>query len=168
MNIKTLIAVSLFLPLAGCSTVAAAKKTGVKVSTAAECTTKICLQTQLSSEQIDEKALGNGLTQYTFRMQKRQGSYLRSLGYGIAAVGTLGLSELATTPLEGALQNDKQFAIIADCDSDGNCGRTVLVEHDKPPVVITGHTDAELLALDAAQDAADDDAAQDADDATDG
>ena len=80
MNIKTLIAVSLFLPLAGCSTVAAAKKTGVKVSTAAECTTKICLQTQLSSEQIDEKALGNGLTQYTFRMQKRQGSYLRSLG----------------------------------------------------------------------------------------
>jgi len=154
MKFKTLIAVSLMLPLAGCSTVAAAKKTGVNTKTAAECTTLLCLQTQSTSEIIDETQLANGLTQYTFRMQKRQGSYLRSLGYGVLAVGTLGLSELATTPLEGALQNDKQFAIIADCDSNGDCPRMVLFEHEKPAVVLRGQTPDELAAAEAAADEA--------------
>lgn len=146
MKLKELIAISLFIPLASCSTVAAAKKTGVKTKKAIECTTLLCIQTQQTAEKIDEKQLADGMTQYTFRMQKRQGSYLRSIGYGSLAVLSLGISELATTPLEGALQNDEQFAVIMDCDSDGNCPRMVLYEHEKPAVIVRGHTAEELAA----------------------
>ena len=128
MNVKNLVLLCALLPLTACASAAAAKKTGVSMKAVANCSTLICFQTQASAEQVDEKKLANGLTQHIFRMQKKQGSYFRSIGYGIVAVGTLGLSEVLATPLEGAIQNDKQFAAVADCDADGNCPRLILMQ----------------------------------------
>ena len=144
------------MPLTACASAAAAKKTGVKISNVAECSTLVCLQTQNSAEQVDEKVLASGMTQHVFRMQKRQGSYLRSIGYGIAAVGTLGLSEVVAGTVEGAIQNDKQYAVIADCDSTGDCPRLVIQEFEKEPYIVRGHTAEETALLEkaAAEEAA--------------
>lgn len=154
MNFKTTLMIAAILPLTACASAAAAKKTGVSMKKVAECQTLICLQTQNSAEKVDEKTLGNGLTQHVFRMQKRQGSYLRSIGYGVAAVGTLGLSEVIATPAEGALQNDKQFAAVADCNGGGDCSRLVLIQQGQAPFIAFGHTPEEKAAEEAAKMAA--------------
>ncbi|MEP1229814.1 MAG: hypothetical protein ABJG88_03995 [Litorimonas sp.] len=160
MKFRHTLILSALLPLTACASAAAAKKTGVSIKSVEKCRTLICLQTQKSAEKVDEKQLESGLTQYVFRMQKKQGSYLRSIGYGVAAVGTLGLSEVIATPAEGALQNKKQFAAVADCDDNGTCSRLVLVEQEKEPYIVMGHTQEELTAIEAAKAAAADESAK--------
>jgi len=150
MNIKNLLMVAAIVPLASCASAAAANKTGVDIEKVAECTTQSCVYGQQTAEKVNEKKLANGLTQYAYRMQKRQGSYIRSLGYGLAAVGTLGLSEIVAGTAEGAIQNDKQFVAVIDCDANGECPRMVIQQFEKNPIIVRGHTPAEKAAEEAA------------------
>ena len=91
----------------------------------------------------------DGNTKYLFRIQKRQGSIIRALGYGTAAVFTLGLSEVVTTPLEGAVQNDKQMAVEAVCDANDYCHRLVIAQLNQPTIFVRGQTAEEQAAIDA-------------------
>jgi len=75
MNIKNLLIVTAMLPLAACASAAAANKTGVDIEKVAECTTQACVYGQQTAEKVNEKTLANGMTQYAYRMQKRQGSF---------------------------------------------------------------------------------------------
>jgi len=143
------------LVLSACSTVDAAKKTGEKVSNVVSCETSACLKTLRTAEVVDEETLANGDTKYLFRIQKRQGSIFRALGYGTAAVFTLGLSEVVTTPLEGALQDEDQLAVEAVCDSNDQCHRLVIAQLNKPTVYVRGITAEEQAAVDAQKEAKD-------------
>jgi len=156
MKIKMTLALGAALILSGCASAKAANKTGAELKAAAGCKTLLCIQALPTAEKIDEISLDNGQTQYVYRAQRRQGSILRSVGYGLAAVGTLGLSEVVAGSPEGALQNDKQMAIVADCSEDRSCSRLVIVQQNKPDYISYGHTDEELVAIAEAEAAAKD------------
>ena len=149
MNFKIILASLATMILSACSTVAAADKSGEKVNNVADCQTSACLKVLRTAEVVDEKQLENGDTQYLFRIQRRQGSYLRALAYGGAAVFTLGLSEVALTPLEGALQNENQMAVEAVCDANDECHRLVIAQLNKPTIYVRGITEEEQAAVDA-------------------
>lgn len=100
---------------AGCSASRAANKSGVEVKKVAKCDTVTCFLSMPTATQIDRQPLDDEYAKYRFRFQRRQGSTLRAIGYGGAAFVTLGLSEVAFTPVEGAIQNDKQFLADAVC-----------------------------------------------------
>ena len=118
------------------------------------CETSACLKTLRTAEVVEKETLENGDTKYLLRIQKRQGSIVRALGYGTAAVFTLGLSEVVATPLEGAVQNDKQMAVEAVCDVDDQCHRLVIAQLNQPTVYVRGITAEEQAAVDAAAAAA--------------
>ena len=121
------------------------------------CETSACLKTLRTAEVVERTELENGDTKYLMRIQKRQGSIIRALGYGTAAVFTLGLSEVVATPLEGAIQNDKQMAVEAVCDGDDQCHRLVIAQLNQPTVYVRGITAEEQAAVDAAKAAEEDD-----------
>ena len=151
MSYKTLGLIFATAILGACSTVQAANKTGETVENAAACQSSSCLKTLRTSEVIESTKLANGDTKYLIRMQRRQGSFLRALTYGTAAVFTLGLSEALTTPLEGALQNDKQLAVEAVCNTEDYCHRLVIAQLNQPTVYVRGITPEEQAAVDAAK-----------------
>ena len=154
MKLTHILLLLALLPLTACASAAAAKKTGVDIKQVMKCETQACVYGQKTALKVDEKDLPNGMTQYAYRMQKKQGSYLRSLGYGVLAVGTLGLSEIATGTVESAIQNDKQFVALIDCDDAGDCPRMVILQFEKDPYIVRGYTPEEKAAQDAAQAAA--------------
>ena len=154
MKLQYIAMVGSALVLSACSTVNAANKSGEELANVVNCETSSCLKTLRTAEIVGEKTLANGDTEYLFRIQKRQGSYLRSLGYGIAAVGTLGLSEVIATPLEGALQNENQMAVEAVCDTNDQCHRLVISQLEQPTIFVRGITAEEQAAVDAATAAA--------------
>lgn len=154
MKTKLLILCSSAIILSACSTVKAADKTGEKLENVALCQSSSCLKTLRTAEVIEKDKLANGDTKYLIRLQKRQGSYIRALGYGAAAVFTLGLSEALTTPLEGALQNENQMAVEAVCDRNDNCHRLVIAQLNQPKVYVRGITAEEQAKVDAEKAAA--------------
>ncbi|MEM8937199.1 MAG: hypothetical protein AAGC77_12400, partial [Pseudomonadota bacterium] len=99
----------------------------------------ICFEGLKSAESLQQVEIDETYTKYRFRYQRRQGSVWRALGYGAAGVLTLGLSEVVTTPMEGAIQNDKQFVVDAICNpKTDRCVALMLYEYEKPPRLIYG------------------------------
>ncbi|MEM7662395.1 MAG: hypothetical protein AAF292_09095 [Pseudomonadota bacterium] len=153
MKIKLAIVACALTISAGCSTVNAAQKSGEELSNVVACDTSACLKTLRTAEVVERTELENGDTKYLMRIQKRQGSIVRSLGYGTAAIFTLGLSEVVATPLEGAIQNDKQMAIEAVCDANDYCHRLVIAQLNQPTIYVRGQTEEEQAAIDEAAEA---------------
>ena len=151
---KYILLMGLTALLTSCASARAAKKTGVSVKNVAKCTTLVCIQSLPTALKVDEKELDNGLTRYVYRIQRKQGSIFRSFGYGVLALSTLGMSEVVSGPVEGAIQDNKHMAAILDCDSTGDCSRFVIAQHKKPPYIVMGHTAEELAAIKAAEEKA--------------
>ncbi len=145
---KSIILIGLGLTLTSCASARAAQKTGVSVKNVAKCATLVCLQSLPTSSKVDEKDLETGQTQYVYRIQRRQGSILRSIAYGTGAFMTLGVSEILAGPVEGIIQDNKHMAAVANCDSIGSCDRLVIIRNDKEPYIVRGHTKEELAAID--------------------
>ncbi|HHL43723.1 MAG TPA: hypothetical protein ENJ42_08900 [Hellea balneolensis] len=119
------------------------------VKNVAKCHSTYCFQTLSTSKLIEQKELENGDTQYVYQILRRQGSLLRSVAYGTGAVFTFGVSEVLNGPIEGALQNGKNMAAVANCNDEGECNRLVIFRGDKAPYVAYGHTKSELAAIEA-------------------
>jgi len=68
--------------------------------------------------------------------------------------GHLGLSEIVAGTAEGAIQNDKQFVAVIDCNANGECPRMVINQFEKAPIIVRGHTPEEKAAEEAAKAAA--------------
>jgi len=149
MKNKVLLLIGASVIISGCSTVKAAEKTGEKLDNVVSCETSSCLKTLRTTEVLEKDVLANGDTKYLMRIQKRQGSYFRALGYGAAAVLTLGVSEALTTPLEGSLQNENQFGVEAICNRDDFCHRLVVAQIGQPTIYVRGITTEEQAAVDA-------------------
>ncbi len=114
---RVLLALVALTAIAGCSVSRAANKTGVELRTAASCQKLSCLQALPTSELVEKTEIDDdsGENAYVFRMQRRQGSTGRAVFHAGADVLTLGLWEVVGTPAEGAIQNNKQFVVRAQC-----------------------------------------------------
>lgn len=146
MRIGTLLVLlALAASLAGCSAAKAARKTGAEPDAVVACTTVPCLQAHASAELLEQRDLADGDRFYRFRYQRRQGSILRAIGYGVVGVYTLGISEIVTNPAENAIQNDRMFVVDVVCtprdggrpaDHAEHCHTMTVTEPGRDTVVV--------------------------------
>lgn len=98
------------LNLSSCSVYQAASNEGVAVSDIEGCKTKHCLLSN-GMTVVDSHVEKDG--KYTERYRaiarKSGANYLRAAGHGVLDVATLGLWEIAGTPVEGALSNNRGY-----------------------------------------------------------
>ncbi|MEO1040901.1 MAG: hypothetical protein AAFX52_01295 [Pseudomonadota bacterium] len=80
------------------------------------------------SELLEVKPLDDDVARYRFRFKRRQGSSARAMTYGLLAIGTAGVSEAFTTPIEGSIQDNTVFLADAIC-STANETCTALMFH---------------------------------------
>ncbi|MBW1998583.1 MAG: hypothetical protein JRJ29_11535 [Deltaproteobacteria bacterium] len=98
------------LILSSCSVYMAGKKEGVCIEEVTQCKTKACLSSK-GAEPIDSKRDENGVLIETYKFRKATGSTARAAMHGILDVVTLGIWEVAGTPIEGS-KGKKQFIVV--------------------------------------------------------
>ena len=105
--------------LSNCSVYKAASNEGVSVSDVSKCQKKGCFLS-LGMDIIQQHENKNGSCTETYRAiaRKNGSNYLRAAGHGVLDVATLGLWEVAGTPVEGAISNNRGFITVMATYSD--------------------------------------------------
>lgn len=109
--------------ISGCSVYKAAENDGVSISDIESCKNKVSLLS-IGMEVIDRREEANGeYIEVLKGMARKTGlNYVRAAGHGCLDVMTLGLWEVAGTPVEGAISNNRGFivakATYANKDAD--------------------------------------------------
>jgi hypothetical protein len=100
----------IMLILSSCSVYKAASNEGISVSDITKCQTKGCFLSH-GMEIVDRHQEENGKYMETYRAMARKSSlnYLRAAGHGVLDVVTLGVWEVAGTPVEGAISNNRGY-----------------------------------------------------------
>ena len=101
---------ALILPvyLSGCSVYMSAKKEGTDFEDLAHCKSKTCLLAGgVERMNIDSVAPDTEV----YKVLKAHGSIARAVMHGVLDVATLGVWEVAGTPMEGAFDKNKYYAI---------------------------------------------------------
>ena len=104
-----IVLLSSFCVLSACSVVDASKKRGVAIDVVMACDDYACFLTLPDTEIMKEEKLEKGTTKTTFRSLLPQGSTSRAVMHGLLDVATLGIWEVAGTPIEGNINRDKFF-----------------------------------------------------------
>ncbi len=101
------------LALSSCSVYKAASNEGVSVADVAKCSAKGCFLS-LGMDIVDSRQNEDGDYVETYRAKARKSgaNYLRAAGHGVLDVATLGLWEVAGTPVEGAISNNRGFITV--------------------------------------------------------
>lgn len=126
---KLVILPFLFLSLMGCSVRMAAEKHGVNLKEITRCQDELCILAMRDTEVITDKESEDGRI-VTYRSKKRKGSTTRAVFYGVMDVATLGLWELAGTPLEGALNNRDFYVYRVTYDEEGIILKSTINDND--------------------------------------
>lgn len=98
----------LLLFIGGCSVYMAASKEGVDVETLNQCKTRACLVAYGAKPLKTTKLAPNT---EVFKVLKPHGSTTRAVMHGLLDVATLGIWEVAGTPIEGSFDRDKYYLI---------------------------------------------------------
>jgi hypothetical protein len=121
MITRNVIFACLLLIISNCSVYKAASNEGVSVSDVTKCQTKGCFLS-LGMEIVSDKFNDNKEFVETYRGKARKSgvNYVRAAGHGLLDVATLGLWEVAGTPIEGAVSNNLGYitVIATYCGSD--------------------------------------------------
>lgn len=98
--------------LSGCSVYRAAQNDGVSVSDVKRCDTKVCF-ISYGMKMIEHHTEKNGQYVELYRAIARKSglNYVRSAGHAALDVATIGLWEIAATPIEGALSNNRGYVV---------------------------------------------------------
>jgi hypothetical protein len=102
-TVKLIILASLTTLLPGCSVYMAAHKTGVSVEDLSTCQTRTCL--------LEKGAVSVKTTREyeIFKAEKPTGSASRAAMHGVLDVATLGIWEVAGTPIEGSQEKGMNY-----------------------------------------------------------
>ncbi len=96
--------------LSGCSVYMASKKEGVKIEEASQCKTRGCLVAK-GAIPVSSRTGKDGNVIEVFNVRKPTGSTSRAVMHGILDIATLGLWELAGTPMEGSQNKVEMISI---------------------------------------------------------
>lgn len=88
----------------------AGKKEGAKIEDVSACKTKACLVSK-GAEPIDTAKTPDGRLIETYKVLKAKGSTARAVMHGVLDVATLGLWEIAGTPIESSKGKKDYFAL---------------------------------------------------------
>jgi hypothetical protein len=99
--------------LSGCSVYKAASNDGVSVSDVSSCKTKGCfLSHGMEIVQTGDASDGEYIEIYRAVARKSGVNYVRAAGHGALDVVTLGIWEVAGTPIEGAISNNRGYITV--------------------------------------------------------
>ncbi|WP_342267463.1 hypothetical protein [Candidatus Tisiphia endosymbiont of Empis tessellata] len=100
----------IMLILSSCSVYKAASNEGISVSDITKCQTKGCFL-YYGMEIVNRHQEENGKYMETYRAMARKSglNYLRAAGHGVLDVMTLRVWEVAGTPVEGAISNNRGY-----------------------------------------------------------
>ncbi len=118
-----LLIVSLFLP--ACSVVMASNKNGVDIDSIQNA----CTRTQLialGAEPIVTESDENENLVETYKIQRERGSIARAFMHGLLDLSTVFLWELAGTPIESALSQEKHYSVKVTFDENEKIQRIEL------------------------------------------
>ena len=108
--IKLLVLLS-FLFLSSCSVFMAAKKEGVSIDELNQCRTRSCILSKGAIPIDAKKNEYSEVIEETYQVQKPTGSAGRAAMHGVLDVFTLGLWEVAGTPIEGSAGKKEMYPI---------------------------------------------------------
>jgi hypothetical protein len=118
--------------LSGCAVSMAAKTKGVKADEAKSCQSRTCFLTLRDIQVMTSIPNKDGSLTETYKVLLKQGSAGRAVLHGLADIATLGIWELAGTPIEGSAGKDKFLIVTAQFDADGRVIATALGDRIKP------------------------------------
>jgi hypothetical protein len=126
--IKKIIFLSVFtFMLTSCSVYMAAKKEGVSIDEIQQCKTRACLIAK-GVEPISSEKNEQGELIEIYKVRKKKGSAARAAMHGLLDVATLGIWEVAGTPIEGAKGKKKFFAIKVYYNKEENIKKVELIQ----------------------------------------
>lgn len=124
-KIVSLLSVMICVNLSACSVYMASQKKGANVDELQACQTRTCLMNK-GAVVVSQKANKEGtLTQETFQVQKPTGSTARAVMHGGLDVATLGVWEMAGTPIEGVLNKPEKYGIKVNYKNDGETIKSI-------------------------------------------
>ena len=106
--------------LTACSVVMAAKSGGIDPKEVSKCQTRACLIAAGATPVDSEKNKYGKRTSESFQANMPTGSAARAAMHGILDVSTLGLWEVAGTPIEGVKGKKTKYVIVAQYSADGS------------------------------------------------
>ncbi len=149
MKYAVIAAVTASIALSGCSVAMASKKKGVSIEEATRCGTRTCFLTLRDMQTVSTQTQPDGTTVETYRILLEQGSTGRAVMHGLLDVATLGIWEVAGTPIEGSANKDKFTIITAAYDNTGQLTSATLGDRTAPavkPAAATSTDDAKKTA----------------------
>jgi len=118
MTIRLIILISALLVMSGCSVFMAADKKGVSTEEVMDCQTQTCFASLRDTVLVDGYS-ADGVRVNTYKSLLPQGSTGRAVMHGLLDVATLGIWEVAGTPIEGSKGKDKFLVYTTHFDNDG-------------------------------------------------
>lgn len=110
----------LYISLTGCSVVMAAKGNGVNPKELGNCRTRSCL-IAAGAVPVDHTNNKQGkIYSENFRATMPTGSAARAAMHGLLDVGTLGIWEVAGTPIEAVKSKKTGYVVAVQYNEDGN------------------------------------------------
>lgn len=108
-----MILVLAFSIVPGCAVYKAAENKGVRAGDIRNCKHKSCLLAK-GMKPLQTTTLDNGevVETYSAVLRKSGANYLRAAGHGALDVMTLGLWEVAGTPIEGVISNNRKHLVV--------------------------------------------------------
>lgn len=112
---KILLSLSILL-LTGCSVYMAADKSGTDIASVQKCNTRIQF-VNLGAQILSSERMQDGTLVEIYRVKAEKGSAIRSVMHGLLDLSTGFLWELAGTPIEAALNQDKFMTVKVTYDA---------------------------------------------------
>lgn len=126
MSNQSLIIAIFCLPLiTGCSVFMAANKTGISAEKLGECRTRTCVISKGAISASVKKNVSGTITEETYTVKKPSGSAARAAMHGLLDISTLGIWEIAGTPIEGTLNKKEHYSVKIIYQNDGETIKTV-------------------------------------------
>ncbi|KTC94530.1 hypothetical protein Lery_2697 [Legionella erythra] len=98
--------------LSSCAVYKAAENKGVSPNDISRCDTRVCFLSH-GMKPVEHSQLKNGQYLEIYRAQSRKSglNYIRAAGHGALDVATLGIWEVAGTPIESAISNNRGYVV---------------------------------------------------------
>ena len=117
-----------FLTLPSCSVFMAAKKEGVSIDELSKCQTRSCIISKGAIPIESKKNESGEIVEESYQVQKPTGSAGRAAMHGVLDVFTLGLWEVAGTPIEGSKGKKEMYSIRIFYEDGDKIKRVELVQ----------------------------------------
>lgn len=115
--------------LSSCAVYKAAENKGVSPKDISRCETRMCFLSH-GMNPVEKTTLKNGQYLEIYRAQSRKTglNYVRAAGHGALDVATLGIWEVAGTPIESAISNNRGYVVAHVVYASKNADKAINVQ----------------------------------------